>query len=68
LYSGVEANASSIAADHGLHATLERLQHDVAGEAVGDDDVDVGRHDVASLDVADERRCRPPTAPAASRA
>ena len=39
----------------GAHRTLEGLEHDVAGEAVGDDDIDVGRHDVAALDVADER-------------
>ena len=26
-----------------LHAALERLQHDVAGEAVGDGDVDARR-------------------------
>ena len=31
-----------------------RLQRDVAGEPVGDDDVDAGRHEVAALDVADE--------------
>ena len=40
--------------DDGLHPTFERLQHDVAGEAVGHADVDVGAHHVAALDVADE--------------
>ncbi len=34
--------------------TLQRLQHDVAGETVGDDDVGGLAHHVAALDVADE--------------
>ncbi len=33
---------------------LDRLERHVAGEAVGDDDVDEAIHDVASLDVAVE--------------
>ena len=33
---------------------LGRLEHDVAGEAVGDHDVDLAAEDVAPLDVADE--------------
>ena len=39
--------------DH-LHGALEGLQHDVAGEPVGDDDVDGVGRDVAPFDVADE--------------
>ena len=42
------------------HTTLERLQHDVAGEPVGHDDVDAVGHDVATFDVADEVDARAP--------
>ena len=35
-------------------APSDGLEHDVAGEAVGDHDVDVAGEDVAPLDVADE--------------
>ena len=37
---------------------LEQLEHDVAGEAVGDDDVDRAERDVAALDVAGEAQAR----------
>ena len=37
---------------------LEQLEHDVAGEAVGDDDVDGAERDVAALDVAGEEQAR----------
>ncbi len=54
LSSALAANALEQGLDERLDAALERLQHDVAGEPVGDDDVDVVGHEVAALDVADE--------------
>ena len=33
---------------------FEGLEHDVASEPVGHADVDIGAHDVAPLDIADE--------------
>ena len=51
---GVRAEGAEDGVDERAHAALERLEHDVAGEAVGDDHVDVGGHHVAALDVADE--------------
>jgi hypothetical protein len=53
-YSGFGGEGGEQRLHDGLHAALERLEHHVAGEAVGDDDVDVVGHDVAALDVADE--------------
>src|SRR5687768_9050595 len=41
-------------AQHGAHATLDRLERDVAGEAVRDDDVGPAEGEIASLNVADE--------------
>ena len=41
-------------ADERFMPPSRRLQRDVAGEAVGDHDVDVVGHEVAALDVADE--------------
>src|SRR6185295_9778289 len=38
----------------GAGGALERLQDDVAGEPVGDDDVDLGIEELAALDVAGE--------------
>ena len=54
--------------DH-LDQAFAQLQHDVAGEAVADDDVGAAREDVAGLDVADEverRRLQQPVAPRGS--
>ena len=51
-----EPIASTKARDTADAAAFERLEHDVAGEAVGDDDVDVVGQHVAALDVADEVR------------
>src|ERR1700730_4925074 len=42
--------------DGGAQRALERLEHDVAGETVGHDDVDRSVHEVAALDVAVEAR------------
>ena len=61
LGSSVASSAPSTAPTRNRSAALEGLERDVAGEAVGDDDVDRVGHEVAALDVADERRRpRPP--------
>src|SRR5690606_25425264 len=49
---GVEGLEQAV--DQPLHPALERLERHVAGEAVGDHDVDGVGEDVATLDVADE--------------
>ena len=52
--------ASRTAREHRLRDALDELQRDVAGEAVGDDDVGGAVGDVGALDVADEvERGRP---------
>ena len=53
---GEQPRAHDLLAHHvqdRLRRALDALEHDVAGEAVGDDDVDLAAEDVAPLDVAD---------------
>ncbi len=52
--SGLERAASRIARGDGLRRALHQLQRDVAGKAVGDDDVGRAGRKVAPLDVAGE--------------
>ena len=62
---GERAGAGGVADGAGdcLRRPLHQLQGDVAGKAVGDDDVGLGGRKVAALDVADEVD---PSAPASS--
>ena len=52
--TGFDRAASPTARANRLRGSLERLQRDVAGEPVGDDDVGRVAQQVAALDVADE--------------
>ena len=52
--SGPERAAAANRVGDGARRALQRLQRDVAGEAVGDDHVGLSREQVAALEVADE--------------